>query len=141
MVDDDIETPEDEPSDGDPAMPEAVNAAEPRSLKRARARATLRREEIADIVRRAFSTPAGRRERWEILEAGHPNEERFACGPNGFPQPEATWYELGQQVLARRLKRSWQIITPEGVFLMERENDPALAVPQRQPRAGAKGTR
>lgn len=127
MADDDAQTPEGEPSDEAEPASGMVNAADPRSVKRQRTKIKLREEQTADIVRHAFSTEAGRRERWEILEAGHINEDRFAAGPNGFPQPEATWFELGAQSLVRRLRRSWQRITPEGVYLMECENDPALA--------------
>ncbi len=122
---DEPETPEGEPSDE--AEP-SVNAAEPKSLKAARTRAKLRKEQTSDVVRRAFSTEPGRRERWEILQTAHTFEERFACGPNGFPQPEATWFEAGQQALGFRLYRSWMRLAPEGVALMMIENDPGLAV-------------
>ena len=36
--------------------------------------------------------PRGRQEMWGLLQAAHAFEERFACGPNGFPQVEATWF-------------------------------------------------
>lgn len=124
---DDPETPEGEPSDEGEGATEMVNAAEPRSLKRARTKAKLREEEAADFWRRALGSEVGRRELWGVLQSAHAFEERFACGPNGFPQPEATWFEAGQQALGFRLYRSWMRLAPEGVTLMMTENDPALA--------------
>lgn len=123
---DDPETPETEPSDeGEPAT-ETVNAAEPRSIKRARTRAKLREEEAADFWRRALGSEVGRRELWGVLQSAHAFEERFACGPNGFPQPEATWFEAGQQALGFRLYLSWVRLDPSGVALMMQENHASL---------------
>jgi hypothetical protein len=85
----------------------------------------------------AFSTPVGRRELWGILQATHAFEERFACGPNGFPQTEATWFHAGQQAFGQRLFLSWQVFDPEGVFLMQQEHDARFARPKPQKRRRA----
>ena len=132
MPADDIETPGGEPSDDETGAPR-VNAAEPASLRKARARASLRKEEASDFWRRALGSEVGRRELWGVLASAHAFDERFACGPNGFPQPEATWFEAGQQALGFRLYLSWLRLAPEGVGLMMAENHPALADPKRRP--------
>ena len=80
-----------------------------------------------------FNHPIGRREMWRILDAAHTFEERFACGPNGFPNREATWFEAGKQSFGLQLFMSWQRIYPEGVFGMQREHDPRLR-PAKPPR-------
>jgi hypothetical protein len=74
--------------------------------------------------------PVGRRELWQILQQAHAFEERFACGPNGFPQPEATWFHAGEMSLGLRLFLSWQKIDPKGVLLMQQEHDPRFAKPK-----------
>ena len=77
-----------------------------------------------------FAHPVGRREMWGILQATHAFEERFACGPNGFPQPEATWFHAGEQALGQRMFFSWQRLDPQGVLLMLQEYHPHFAKPK-----------
>jgi hypothetical protein len=74
-----------------------------------------------------FADPVGRREIWGLLAQAHPFEERFACGPNGFPQTEATWFHAGEQALGLRIFQSLSIIDREGVFKMLDEYDPRFA--------------
>jgi hypothetical protein len=87
-------------------------------------------KEAADFWKYVLSHPIGRREMWKILQAASTFEERFACGPNGFPQPEATWFKAGEQSLGLRLFLSWQIIDPAGVLLMQQEHDPRFVKPK-----------
>jgi len=132
MAEDDDGLPEeDEPAAAPHPLDEIPNAADRKSHRRARANQKQREEEARLFWRAVFATAIGRREMWGILQAGHAFEERFACGPNGFPQEAATWCEAGEQRLAFRLYRSWLRFEPEGVQLMMRENDPALATPVR----------
>ena len=77
----------------------------------------------------AFQSDIGRRELWGILKEAHAFGEHFACGPNGFPQPEATWFHAGEQSLGMRLFLSWQVLSPEGVRLMLLEHDPRFKKP------------
>ena len=86
--------------------------------------------EAREFWKQVFAHPIGRRELWGILQATHAFEERFACGPNGFPQVEATWFHAGEQALGQRLFLSWQRFDPQGVFLMQQEHDPRLAKPK-----------
>ena len=86
----------------------------------------------------ALGSDIGRRELWGILNEAHTFGEHFACGPNGFPQTEATWFHAGEQSLGMRLFLSWQVFSPEGVMLMLKEHDPRFkkpAAPKRMRRA------
>lgn len=105
----------------------AVNVADPVSTKQARRRGQREDDKRALFWKAVFADKIGRAEMWGILQSGHAFEERFATGPNGFPQPEASWCEAGEQRLAFRLYLSWLRLAPEGVALMLSENHPALA--------------
>lgn len=129
MADDDAETPP------DGAMPED-EAKERAELQKKRTRARNADEESAEFWRGVFADPVGRREMWALLQNAHTFEERFACGPNGFPQDLATWYQSGERDVGMRLWRSWLRLAPEGVMRMMTENDPAFrdAPKPRRPR-------
>lgn len=120
--------PDDLEGDG-PQLPadQIPNAAEPKSLRRQRDTAKRREREAGEFWKQVFATPLGRREMWGILASGGAFEERFVAGPNGFPQPEATWCKAGEQRLAFRLYLSWMEYAPDDVALMVRENEPRLA--------------
>ena len=90
----------------------------------------------------AFGNPFVRQEMWGILADAHTFEERFACGPNGFPQPEATWFHAGEQAFGLRLFLRWQQLDPDGVRLMLMEHDPRFKKPpppKRKRRSGVDG--
>ena len=102
----------------------------------------LNKQERQDLEAREFwksalKHPVGRRELWRILDSAHTFEERFACGPNGFPQPEATWFHAGEQALGQRVFMSWQKFDPQGVFAMQQEHDPRFAKPKQPKRKRA----
>jgi hypothetical protein len=93
------------------------------------------KKELRDLESRrfwseVFAHPVGRREMWDILKQASAFEERFACGPNGFPQPEATWFHAGEQALGQRLFMSWLHMDPQGVILMQQEHDSRFAKPK-----------
>lgn len=124
MADDDSV---DEPETERPAETTgAVNVADPSSIRRVRRKKQSEEDQQLEFWTELLSTPLGRREMWGILDSGHAFQERFATGPNGFPQPEASWCEAGEQRLAFRLYLSWLRLAPDGVQLMLRENHPAL---------------
>ena len=79
--------------------------------------------------KQALAHPIGRREIWRILDAAHPFETKFACGPNGFPNEQATWFHAGQQEFGLRLYHSLLLLNREGVLLMQDENDSRFAKP------------
>lgn len=108
----------------------AESASERRAYEKKLNKAERREFEARQFWKAAFAHPVGRRELWGILQAAHAFEERFACGPNGFPQPEATWFHAGEQAVGQRLFMSWQALDPHGVFLMQIEHDPRFAKPK-----------
>ena len=111
------EQPEDEPD----------NAADGRKVKRRERRLDRERREGEEFWRGIFASEVGRREMWAILSASGIRAERFGAGPNGFPDPNATWFRLGVQTVARELLDNWQVKDFEGVHMMLREHDPRFA--------------
>ena len=105
----------------------AVNVADPKSTRRAKRRVDREEDERREFWSGVFASAIGRREMWGILQSGHAFDEKFANGPSGFPSPEATWCEAGEQRLAFRIYLSWLRLAPDGVGLMLTENHPALA--------------
>ena len=123
--DDDEDAAEQPPEDAQP------NAADPKALKEQHRKARRNKDQAKDFWRRVFGDEVGRREMWRLLQELHTFEERFACGPNGFPQPEATWFHAGEQAFGMRLYQSWVLIDREAIFRMHDENDPRFAKPRR----------
>lgn len=76
----------------------------------------------------SLATEQGRRAMWEILVECHTFEEKFGCGPNGFPQPERTWMLAGEQAFGHRFYLSLLRIDPVKTNLMLQENDSRFAV-------------
>jgi hypothetical protein len=107
-----------------------VDAADARSYRKQRNTAEFRKRQAQEFWQRVFADPIGRREMWGILQEAHAFEERFACGPSGFPQPEATWFQAGIQSLGQRLFQSWTILDRAGVFMMLDEFDPRFVKPK-----------
>lgn len=127
MSDDDFAEP-DLPGDLPPAQA-TPSAAAPRSAAAQAERIRIEKLEADAFWKSVFSNAVGRREMWRLLAQLHPFEERFACGPNGFPQPEASWFHAGEQSFGLRLYQSWAQIDRAGVFLMQDEHDPRFAKP------------
>lgn len=123
MPDDDALTPEGE----EPEIPNAADEAGQRKVKRESRRS---KEQAKDFWRRVLADPIGPREIWALLQSCHTFEERFACGPNGFPQVEATWFEAGQQAFGQRLYQTLILYDREAVFKMHDQFDPRFAKPK-----------
>lgn len=88
-----------------------------------------------------LADPVGRQEIWEWLgksDGAHAFETKFACGPNGSPQPEATWVAHGEQMLGQRLFQTLQQIDFEGCWLMLCEHDARFTKPAEPTRKGRK---
>lgn len=114
-------------SNDEPDLPdeEELDADEIAERERVRQESEKRqhREEAKLFWTQVFAHPIGRREMWGVLQSAHAFEERFACSPTGFPDPNATWFHAGEQALGLRLFMSWQVMAPEGVFAMQMEHD------------------
>lgn len=113
---------DDSPEEGE----QAPSAVDPKGNREAKRRMRKAEREALAFWQSVFADPVGRREMWGILQACHAFEERFGCGPNGAPQPEATWLYAGEQKIGWQLYRSWMRLAPEGVFAMLQEHDPGI---------------
>lgn len=91
--------------------------------KRRESKKTRQEREDREFFRMVTMSEAGRRLLWSILLEAHAFETMFPCGPTGFPNEHATWFQAGQQELGQRLFQSWFTRAPEPMMLMLREHD------------------
>ena len=114
------------------------NLTDGRKIRRQRKRVDNDAEQASKFWRDVFSTQIGRREMWGLLRAaqsdGSPFTPPFVCGPNGFPQSEATWFRAGQYALGQSFYQHWMQNARDGVFLMLDEHDPRFATPRKRSR-------
>ena len=105
------------------------SAADPVARARKENAVELERRETEEFWKAVFASPVGRREVWQLLQSCHTFEERFACGPNGFPQPEATWFHAGEQSFGLRLYQKLMRLDRAGLGIMHDEYDSAFIKP------------
>ncbi len=87
--------------------------------------------EIIIFWRSLLSQAIGRKVLWDFLNNQcHIFEDRFACGPNGFPDPQATWFHAGAKSVGERLYRTLLRTDLDNVHLMHREYDSSFADPR-----------
>jgi hypothetical protein len=139
MADDEPDTNDDNEQEPElfPTEQKTVDASSVRVHRTRVKRQRLEVRQAEKFWQGVFSTAIGRREMWRLLQSCHTFEERFACGPNGFPQPEATWFQAGEQALGQRMYQTW-IAQPDlrpNVLLMHDENDTRFKRP-RTPEGG-----
>lgn len=123
-----------EPEDGAEPQPDAADAspsaADETALAAQRSRNRSYAKQREAFWRALLADPVGRAEIWNIIGVeAHAFETRFGCGPNGFPQTEATWAAYGEQMLGQRLYQTLQTLDFEGAFLMLSEHDPRFKKP------------
>ncbi len=126
MVDDQpLESTDDEPT------PQIDNAADAAATEKRRERSRITKDAGNKFWQSVLQSAVGRQEVWKLLSEAHTFETRFACGPNGFPQSEATWHHLGEQDFGMRLYQSLLLIDHDGVCLMHEEYDARWIKPKR----------
>lgn len=108
----------------DDAEPQFFDAGDPAQVEGRRRSKKLQERDSERFWNAVFQTELGRREMYGLLRDAKAFEVRFACGPNGFPQPEATWFQAGESEWGRRMADTWMARHPEEYLLMLRENDP-----------------
>ncbi len=128
MSDDELDL-ELDPADLPPSEQETVSADNPETERKRRTRIKREFDEAVTFWQSALSTEIGRREIWKLLSEAHTFEDRFACGPNGFPQVEATWFQAGEKAFGQRLWLTLQRYDLDAVLAMHREHDGRLAKP------------
>jgi hypothetical protein len=120
----------DQPDDEVVESPETVDAADPAVHHQRLTKAALHHRAVERFWKSVFADPVGRAEMWGILQHAGAFDDRFGVGPSGFPQPEASWFHMGQRSLGLGLYQSWAVYAREGVFLMQDEHDSRFARPK-----------
>lgn len=115
---------DDEPVDRPEELPAAPNAADPTDLEKRRRRRRGEVRDVAEFWKLAFASPIGRRALWEMLHKAGTFGVQFAAGPNGTPDPLATWYHAGRRDLGLAYYHEWMVLNREGVLKMLEEHDP-----------------
>lgn len=121
--------PEDDDSEFSETEPEPVETrdlTDPKKERQHRDRLKREAQETASLIRSIMNDKVGRRWMWrKIAVEAHAFNTEFACGPNGFPQTQATWYAFGQQQLGlKNYQELMMAVDPEYIRLMHSENDP-----------------
>lgn len=113
-------------SDEQDEQPDGIgNSVDPVIRRRTAEKQRLKAESGDEYWRRQLADPIARREIWGIISSAHAFDTQFACGPNGAPQLESTFFRLGEQLLGLRFYLKLQAIDREGVWLMQTEHDKA----------------
>lgn len=123
---------EDAPDEQADALGSTEDTATPSGARRRETRIQREEREADEFWRGVLSTEIGRREMWKLIadtDAGHAFETRFPSGPMGFPDPNAAWYERGQQDFCLRLYQAWLRRDPAAVHKMHEEHDPRFRKP------------
>ena len=128
MSDDSGEDPNAEDEGPVDQAAETINLSDPRSVRRSRDRQKRERQEADGLWRAVLADKIGRREMWRLLTEAHTFNTDFACGPNGFPQPEATIHNLGRQQWGLKLYHELLRIDHAAVHQMHVEHDPRFIV-------------
>lgn len=123
MAGEDDDRPPEGSRDENPAN-RIPNAADDIAIGQAQQRAKHLADKRRDFWKRVLSEEVGREVMWEVLQGMHAFDTRFATGPNGFPQPEATWFAAGEQAAGWRLYDALRKADFEAVHVMHLEHDP-----------------
>jgi hypothetical protein len=110
--------------------PIAADARERREYESKKRKLARQKKEGEDLWRAVLGTEIGRREVWGLLSDARTFEERFASGPNGFPNPQATDYYRGERDFGLRLYQKLLVIDLDHVKLMHNECDARFAQPK-----------
>lgn len=120
--------------DDDDHLPEtdAIDSGSPEGVAAQTKKRSRAADKVAEFWKGVLSTEIGRAEIWRILADGGVFTSPFQVGPNGFPQPDATWFKAGQQALVFAEYHRLLLHDRVGVMLMLDENDPAFKAKARK---------
>jgi hypothetical protein len=105
--------------------------ASPSAHKQRVSRIEREEREETEFWRGILADEVGRRVIWKYIAHDlRAFGEPFAYGPNGFPQPEATWFEAGLREAGRRLYQRLGKYDRDNRNRMEDENDPYFKKPK-----------
>lgn len=107
-----------------------VDAADPAVAKRRKTEVSLESREAIAFWVGVLSDPIGRREMWRMFDAAGVFKAVFQTGPNGFPQPEATWFAAGQKAFGESLYLNLSRIDRPHILEMHAEHDDRFSFPE-----------
>ena len=110
-----------------PSQEPTVDAGSPKVYRRRKRDAEIDQRENDNFWRRALADPVGRRELYRFIASCGTFSTPFACGPNGFPQPEATWFKAGEKATGQRFFDSLVVLDRVNFYKMLDECDPRFA--------------
>jgi hypothetical protein len=113
-----------------PTEQPTVDAANATTHARQKTRAVIEHEQVRAWWSNALRHPVGGKIIWGLLQDAHTFETKMACGPNGFPQSEATWYALGEQMFGQRLYRTLVLHDREALFALHDKFDSQFVKPK-----------
>lgn len=111
-------------TEGQSDSPPVAAAVDTKRHESQKKRQVRKEREDREFFRFMVSSEAGRRFMWSILKDCHAFVPTFAATPVGFPDPNATWFELGRQDTGQRLYHTWHAKAPQEVMHLLMENDP-----------------
>lgn len=126
-----FDEPPDDPAD---ALSPAEGVAEPADVRKRQRRARKRVQTAAGFWQRLLATEEGRAEVWAILDHAGTFDMRAGVGPNGFPQPEVTMFNLGQKAVGEWLYFRLLAYDPAGTATMLEEHQPFVVATQKEAR-------
>jgi hypothetical protein len=143
MMPKDVVPPEnifdDDPNDDGTAPTEqpTSDATKATTAHKQRVKALSEWEKARDFWSRSLRDRVGGPIIFDLLRSlGVFEDSKFACGPNGFPQPEATWHAMGQRDFGIRLYHTLVKHDREAIFALHDQLDHRFARPKtaRKPR-------
>lgn len=123
---------DDEPESGDAELEilqPTHNAGDARSIAEQQKLAEKTAAKAREFWIRSLQDEVGRKVLWDLLESLGTFADNFQCGPNGFPQPDATWFKAGQKAFGHRLYHTLILADRALVFTMHDEYDGNFARP------------
>lgn len=103
----------------DPYPNAADDVAQEKLLRKQRREA----REVQRFWTSVLATKTGRAEIWRLLDEAGTFRTEFACGPTGFPDPNATFFKLGQSTWGMRLYQDLLVWDRQGVMRVHDEHD------------------
>lgn len=100
---------------------DVVDASSEEGQRRAQRNRKRRERREREFIQSMLADDRGREFLWGLVQKGF--ETPFACGPTGFPQPEATWFKAGASADALGLYHRLLAADFEGTRLMLAEHD------------------
>lgn len=129
VIDDDIDDPGEDETGTTLGPDETPDAADPKSVNRARRKRELVDKNRESYLRRMLSDEFGRRFLWDMLTDLGAFQVRFGQTPAGTENERETWMNQGQAYFGQRLYRTLLKADHLAVHQMHLDHDDAFKKP------------